>query len=104
MYRLSLLNTETLADAYNFNGLNFSLLPEVSYFPSELNSNYLILEAPQPGPLFANVDGTPGDDSLTGTNSDDTINGFAGSDTIIGLAGNDTINGGDDDDLSLIHI
>ena len=46
-------------------------------------------------PLFANIDGTSGDDVLSGTNDDDVINGFGGDDNIRGFNGNDTLNGGD---------
>ena len=47
-----------------------------------------------PGPLFANIDGTSGDDNLIGTVDDDVINGFAGDDIINAFSGNDVINGG----------
>ena len=50
------------------------------------------------GPLFQNIDGTSGDDTLTGTADADTINGFAGDDVINGLGGNDEINGGEGQD------
>ena len=47
-----------------------------------------------PGPLFANIDGTSGDDNLIGTLDDDVMNGFAGDDIINAFNGNDVINGG----------
>ncbi|MGL4968043.1 MAG: beta strand repeat-containing protein [Inquilinus sp.] len=52
---------------------------------------------------MANIDGTPGDDSLAGGGSDDFIRGFDGNDTLSGLGGvdilrgahgNDTLDGG----------
>ena len=54
----------------------------------------LFVAAPSNPPLFAGIDGTPGDDTLDGTSGDDTINGFAGNDVINGLEGNDTLYGG----------
>ncbi|MEP3889644.1 MAG: calcium-binding protein [Hellea sp.] len=57
------------------------------------------LFAPQPGPLFADIDGTSNDDVITGTSGDDILNGLEGDDLINGGAGNDTINGGDGDDV-----
>ena len=54
----------------------------------------LPLYAPQPGPLFAVIEGTSGDDVITGTPDDDVIDGGSGNDVINGGAGNDTIYGG----------
>ena len=49
--------------------------------------------------VYANIDGSSGDDSpLDGTADDDVINGLAGNDVIYGLGGDDTLNGGDGDD------
>ena len=45
-------------------------------------------------PLFANIDGTAGDDVLDGTADADTINGLGGNDIINGLGGDDIIDGG----------
>ena len=56
-----------------------------------------------PGPLFAIINGTAGDDVLNGTASPDTINGLAGNDTINGGGGADTINGGDGDDYMILN-
>lgn len=47
---------------------------------------------------MAQLDGTPGDDSLLGTESADLINGLAGNDTLDGGRGADTLNGGDGND------
>ena len=81
----NLISANKLADdAYNFN---------------ELATAFEASKPKDDGPLFADVDGTSGDDTLTGTNGDDTINGFAGNDTIFGLDGFDIINGGDGDDI-----
>ena len=44
--------------------------------------------------LYANIDGTSGDDVLNGTAGDDIINAFAGNDLIHSSAGVDTIDGG----------
>ncbi|MEP3888887.1 MAG: calcium-binding protein [Hellea sp.] len=55
-----------------------------------------------PGPLFAIINGTAGNDVLNGTASPDTINGLAGNDTIDGGGGADTINGGDGDDYMIL--
>lgn len=49
--------------------------------------------------LWAQITGTPGDDTLNGTADADTINGGAGNDTINGNGGNDTIYDEDGDDL-----
>lgn len=49
--------------------------------------------------LWAQITGTPGDDTLNGTADADTINGGAGNDTINGNDGNDTIYDEDGDDL-----
>jgi Ca2+-binding RTX toxin-like protein len=46
----------------------------------------------------ANIDGTPGDDTLNGTPKADTINGFDGNDKLFGKAGNDALDGGNGDD------
>jgi Bacterial Ig domain/RTX calcium-binding nonapeptide repeat (4 copies) len=42
----------------------------------------------------ANIDGTPGDDTLNGTPEPDTINGFEGNDIISGEGGDDILDGG----------
>ena len=63
-----------------------SVIPNMSAAPIEL-------------PLYANIDGTPGDDTLNGSADADTINGFAGNDVINGYGGDDILNGGDDDDV-----
>jgi Ca2+-binding RTX toxin-like protein len=56
---------------------------------------------------MADINGTPGNDTINGTEQDDridagagddTINGLGGNDFIDGGSGNDTINGGDGDD------
>jgi len=44
------------------------------------------------------IDGTPGNDTLTGTTDDDVINGFGGNDTLVGDEGDDILNGGEGDD------
>ena len=89
---------------YDFNRLDIGL--ESDFFSSSINvsSVAFILRdvsiAPLlDGPLFANIDGTPGDDTLNGTADADVINGFAGDDVINGLGGDDILNGGDGDDI-----
>ena len=47
---------------------------------------------------MADINGTPGDDTLVGTPDADRIRGFAGNDRISGLGGDDTIEGGDGHD------
>jgi Ca2+-binding RTX toxin-like protein len=46
----------------------------------------------------ANIDGTPGDDTLNGTPEADTINGFEGNDLIFGEGGDDILDGSKGDD------
>jgi Ca2+-binding RTX toxin-like protein len=46
----------------------------------------------------ANIQGTPGDDTLNGTPKADTIDGFDGDDIISGKPGNDLLDGGNGDD------
>jgi Ca2+-binding RTX toxin-like protein len=41
----------------------------------------------------ANIQGTPGDDTLNGTPKADTINGFEGNDKLFGKTGNDILDG-----------
>ncbi|GGA55495.1 calcium-binding protein [Okeania sp. KiyG1] len=48
---------------------------------------------------MAEINGTPGDDTLNGTNDQDTITGRGGDDTIDGGGGRDTINGNGGDDI-----
>lgn len=86
-------------ESYDFefeNGWDFESLELSSVLSVQSLSE--VLTATQPGPLFADIDGTSGDDTLNGTAGDDVINGLAGNDTISGLAGNDTLNGGDSND------
>ena len=52
----------------------------------------------QPMFSYAEITGTPQNDTLFGTSSDDVLNGLAGDDEIDGLGGNDILNGGDGDD------
>ena len=91
---------------YDFNRLDIGL--ESDFFSSSINvsSVAFILRdvsiAPLlDGPLFANIDGTPGDDTLNGTADADVINGFAGDDVINGLGGDDIICGGAGNDRIL---
>jgi len=105
MYFLDRFNADTLF-SLNFDGLNlnssFYALGMALDAPSfiELSPGDSPVNAPSPpGPLFADIDGTAGDDVLNGTSSADTINGFGGNDTIDGGLGNDIINGGDGDDV-----
>src|ERR1700761_2185710 len=44
------------------------------------------------------VDGGPGNDTLTGTNGDDTLNGEGGDDRLVARAGNHGLIGGDGND------
>jgi Ca2+-binding RTX toxin-like protein len=46
----------------------------------------------------ANIQGTPGDDTLNGTPKADTINGLDGNDKLFGKSGDDTLDGGAGDD------
>jgi hypothetical protein len=46
----------------------------------------------------ANIQGTPGDDTLNGTPKADTIDGFDGNDKLFGKPGNDLLDGGNGDD------
>jgi Ca2+-binding RTX toxin-like protein len=46
----------------------------------------------------ANIQGTPGDDTLNGTPKADTINGLDGNDKLFGKPGNDALDGGNGDD------
>lgn len=46
----------------------------------------------------ANINGTPGNDTLVGTSSSDTIKGFAGADYLYGNGGSDTLYGGNGPD------
>jgi Ca2+-binding RTX toxin-like protein len=46
----------------------------------------------------ANIQGTPGDDTLNGTPKADTINGLDGNDKLFGKSGDDTLDGGNGDD------
>lgn len=55
----------------------------------------IVAAAPSEGPLFADIDGTPGDDTLNGTAAADVINGLGGDDFINGGEGADIIDGGD---------
>lgn len=47
---------------------------------------------------MADIDGTPGDDTLFGTEDNDRIRGLAGNDFLLGFGGTDTLEGGDGDD------
>jgi len=58
-----------------------------------------IVKAPGPGPLFADITGDSGDNTLTGTEFADTIDGLGGNDTIFGLGGDDTIIGNSGNDI-----
>ena len=51
------------------------------------------------GPLYNNIRGLPGDDTLTGTNNNDRIAGEAGNDVLLGLRGNDILHGDDGNDI-----
>jgi len=89
---------------YDFDGLELEI--EVDFFEAVFSLSFIDLElsnlfAVPPGdqPLFADIDGTPSDDTLNGTEEADVISGFEGNDTINGLAGNDTLSGGDGDDI-----
>ena len=88
---------------YNFGHLDIESEADLfaPIFNTVLTTPYItdIVTAPLTDfPLFANIDGTPGDDTLNGTADADTINGFAGNDIINGLGGDDILNGGDGDD------
>ena len=69
----------------------FSPFADINSFSLALNFSFA---APLPIPLFAEINGTSGDDTLTGTADDDTINGLAGDDIIYGNEGNDILDGG----------
>ena len=69
----------------------FAPFTDVTGSISPLN---LTFAAPQPGPLFAEINGTSGNDTLNGTVDADIINGLAGDDIIYGLEGDDLLDGG----------
>lgn len=119
MYFLDRFNTDNLF-TLNFDALDLALsAPRFTEFApmqlimpdaaevSESSEGSVALDdgvnAPTPpGPLFATINGTAGDDVLNGTASPDTINGLAGNDIIDGGGGADTINGGDGDDYMIL--
>ncbi|MEP3888917.1 MAG: calcium-binding protein [Hellea sp.] len=89
---------------YNFDRLELSF--EVVVFDLNLSASAtaltftdLLSAPPADIPLFADIDGTAGDDTLDGTADADTINGFAGNDVINGLGGDDVLNGGEGEDI-----
>ena len=49
--------------------------------------------------VSANLQGGPGDDTLTGTDGNDVIDGGGGNDIIFGGKGNDVLTGGDGNDI-----
>ena len=85
----------------NLNDLNVDRIDLFSRFAEVMNviSPFkLSFAAPQPIPLFAEISGTSGHDTLNGTADDDTINGLAGDDVINGGDGNDILIGGEGGD------
>ena len=85
---------------YDFDGLKLTLKTET--FSPEI-ATFVLRDVFAPPlidiPLFAEIDGTSGDDTLDGTADADTINGFGGNDIINGLGGDDILRGGDGDDV-----
>ena len=89
---------------YNFDRLDLSFEADVfgPVFTSSVAAFTLpdiLSAAPADTPLFADIDGDSGDNTLDGTADADTINGFGGNDIINGFAGDDILNGGDGDDI-----
>ncbi|WP_026942515.1 beta strand repeat-containing protein, partial [Hellea balneolensis] len=88
---------------YDFDGLEFNM--DASLVGSVFSQNFTafvlpyIAAPPTHLPLYADIDGTPGDDTLEGTEDVDVLNGFEGDDTLNGLGGNDILNGGDGVDI-----
>ena len=57
------------------------------------------ISAPMVAVVYAaNIQGTPGDDTLNGTPKADTINGLDGNDKLFGKSGDDALDGGNGDD------
>ena len=91
---------------FDYDSDRLNLTTDVDYFNSALSPSLAAFALPDMFaapiinlPLFANIDGTPGDETLDGTEDADTINGFAGNDIINGFGGDDILNGGDGDDI-----
>jgi len=84
---------------YDFNGLKLEEVDISGVFLTPFSFSDIVAAPALDFPLFADIDGTPGDDTLDGTADADTINGFAGNDIINGLGGDDFINGGEGADI-----
>ena len=68
---------------YNFDLLDVSFIEPMS-----------LDKKPVDEPLFADIDGDSGNNTLVGTSGNDTINGFGGNDTLDGLGGTNSLTGG----------
>ena len=102
MYFLDRFNAESLL-SLDFDNLDMNLsymamdvaIAAPRYISLPIAPDDSVNAPTPPGPLFANIDGTPGNDNpLNGTNDADVINGLEGDDVINGLDGDDVIDGG----------
>ena len=76
---------------YNFDLLDISLAEPIT-----------LAQKPNDEPLYADIDGDSGDNTLVGTSGSDTINGFGGNDTLDGLRGTNTLTGGTGTDTFIV--
>jgi len=75
---------------------NFNLL-DMSFIDIETQA-----EKPVDEPLYADINGDSGDNTLVGTSGNDTINGLGGNDTLDGLGGTNTLIGGTGTDTFIV--
>jgi hypothetical protein len=79
----------------------FSKSPQISLavlFTGLILMMAVTISAPIVVVYAANIQGTPGDDTLNGTAQADTINGFDGNDKLFGKSGDDTLDGDNGED------
>ena len=76
---------------YNFDPLDLTKLDPI-----------ILAQKPKDEPLFADITGDAGDNTLVGTAGNDTIDGLAGNDTLDGLGGTNNLTGGTGADTFIV--
>ncbi|MEP3889935.1 MAG: calcium-binding protein [Hellea sp.] len=76
---------------YNFDQLDLTTLDSI-----------ILAQKPDDQPLYADIMGDAGDNTLVGTAGNDTIDGLAGNDTLDGLGGTNNLTGGTGADTFIV--